>query len=370
MTDYIPGASDIGMEAGSDSRAHRAVSAMFDTHADAEKAVNMLRQAGIPDATIRITHGNERQGARTGSTTEGDNMSTSKGFFESLGDLFFPEDDRATYAEGLHRGGHLVTVTHLTETAWQQAVDVLEDAGAVDIDERSETWRSEGWSAASGMAGAGMAGSASAGTGFAEAQGSYASGSAMQDSDLTGQDFTPGAARLGQPATMTDADRVAAAGGASVGIVGDAGNGGGMSGLAAERAQYADAIGRGDDTIEVMEERLRIGKREELAGRVRVRAYVVEEPVNETVSLRDERVEIERRPVDRAFSGSADAFADRTIEAEAYREEAVVSKEARIVEEIGVRKTATERQETVRDTIRHTEVEIEDDRDDSLTGRR
>ena len=59
----------------------------------------------------------------------------------------------------------------------------------------------------------------------------------------------------------------------------------------------------------------------------------------------------------------ADAFQDRTIEAEEYREEAVISKEARVVEEIGLRKTSDTHQETVSDTVRRTEVEIEDDRD-------
>ena len=56
------------------------------------------------------------------------------------------------------------------------------------------------------------------------------------------------------------------------------------------------------------------------------------------------------------------AFQDRTIEMQAPSEEAVVGKEARVVEEIGVRKEATERVETVRDTVRHTEVEVEDTR--------
>ena len=43
-------------------------------------------------------------------------------------------------------------------------------------------------------------------------------------------------------------------------------------------------------------------------------------------------------------------------------EEAVVSKEARVTEEITLRKEAEERTETVSDTVRHTEVEVEDER--------
>ena len=110
-----------------------------------------------------------------------------------------------------------------------------------------------------------------------------------------------------------------------------------------------------------MEERLRVGKREVAGGAVRVRSYVVERPVEEQVRLHEERVSVERRPVDRAVTGAdAAAFQERTIEARATSEEAVVGKEARVVEEIGIRKEASDRTETVRDTVRSTKVEVED----------
>ena len=54
------------------------------------------------------------------------------------------------------------------------------------------------------------------------------------------------------------------------------------------------------------------------------------------------------------------AFQERTIEARASFEEAVVAKDVRVVEEIGLRKEASDRIETVRDTVRKTEVEIDD----------
>ena len=53
---------------------------------------------------------------------------------------------------------------------------------------------------------------------------------------------------------------------------------------------------------------------------------------------------------------------DRTIEATEHAEEAVVSKEARVKEELVIRKEAEQRQQTVSDTVRHTEVEVEDER--------
>jgi uncharacterized protein (TIGR02271 family) len=92
---------------------------------------------------------------------------------------------------------------------------------------------------------------------------------------------------------------------------------------------------------------------------------VVETPVSEQVSLRQEHVDVERRPV----SGAAQAgtlggnpFQERTIEMEERSEEAVVSKEARIVEEVVVHKDAEQRTETISDTVRRTEVDVEDER--------
>ena len=118
----------------------------------------------------------------------------------------------------------------------------------------------------------------------------------------------------------------------------------------------------GEERIPVVEERLSVGKRQAGQGRVRVRSYVVETPVQEQVMLRKEDVQVERRPVDRPMAAGDDAFRERTIEATETSEEAVVSKEARVTEEVVVRKTAEERTETVRDTVRRTEVEVEDER--------
>jgi uncharacterized protein (TIGR02271 family) len=84
--------------------------------------------------------------------------------------------------------------------------------------------------------------------------------------------------------------------------------------------------------------------------------YVVETPVNETVHLREEHVEVERRPVDRPVTADEELFREREIEATTSREEAVVSKDARVREEVVVHKSAEEREETVRDTVRRTEV--------------
>lgn len=118
----------------------------------------------------------------------------------------------------------------------------------------------------------------------------------------------------------------------------------------------------GDErSIPVAEEHLRVGKREVERGGVRVRSYVVEEPVREDVSLREERVEIERRPAQGARA-TGDVFREQTIEAIERGEEAVVAKDTVVTEEVVVRKTAEDRTETVEDTVRRTEVDVDDSR--------
>ena len=127
------------------------------------------------------------------------------------------------------------------------------------------------------------------------------------------------------------------------------------------RAAAPAATGRPNDTIKVVEERLVVGKREVERGGVRVRSYVVERPVEEQVKLHEERVTLERHPVNRpATAADVTGFGEKTLEARATREEAVVSKDVSVVEEIGLKKEEADRVETVRDSVRKTEVDVED----------
>jgi uncharacterized protein (TIGR02271 family) len=118
----------------------------------------------------------------------------------------------------------------------------------------------------------------------------------------------------------------------------------------------ASAIDGG--TIPLSEETLAVGKRAINRGTTRVRRFVVETPIEEQVSLRDETVSVERRPVTDARPVTGADFTDKVIEMTETDEEAVVSKTARVKEEVVVRKDATERTETVRDTVRREDVEI------------
>ena len=123
-----------------------------------------------------------------------------------------------------------------------------------------------------------------------------------------------------------------------------------------------------EQVIPVYEEQLKVGKRVVEQGRVRVRVYTVEHPAQEGVNLREEQVAVERRPADRPASGMpGEAFQDRTIDVTTHREEPVIAKEARVKEEVVVRNQADQRTETVHDTVRRTEVEVDDDRANPTT---
>jgi uncharacterized protein (TIGR02271 family) len=114
--------------------------------------------------------------------------------------------------------------------------------------------------------------------------------------------------------------------------------------------------------IPVVEEELEVGKREVDLGAVRVVSRMVETPVNESVTLREEHAKIERRPVDRPASEADLAnFREESIEVRETAEKAVVTKNARVVEEVSVGKTATERTEQVTDSVRKTVVDVQND---------
>jgi uncharacterized protein (TIGR02271 family) len=114
----------------------------------------------------------------------------------------------------------------------------------------------------------------------------------------------------------------------------------------------------GDETLQLSEETLNVGKRVVNRGTTRIRRFVVETPVEEQVSLRDEHVSIERRPVTDGRAVGGNMFTDQVIEMTETGEEAVASKTARVREEVSIRKEASDRVETVRDTVRREDVEI------------
>ena len=127
--------------------------------------------------------------------------------------------------------------------------------------------------------------------------------------------------------------------------------------LAAGTAVAAEAT-TNSGVIPVIEEELLVGKREVETGAVRVYSRMVETPVSESVTLHEERVVIERTPVNRPLT-EADLQSGHVIEAVGTTQEAIVGKVARVVEEVRIGTVGSDRIETINDSVRHTEVEVE-----------
>ncbi|PVY37953.1 YsnF/AvaK domain-containing protein [Pontibacter virosus] len=125
-----------------------------------------------------------------------------------------------------------------------------------------------------------------------------------------------------------------------------------------------------NQTIPIMEERMNVGKREVERGGVRMRSRIVERPVEEHLRLREEHLDIERNKVNRpATDRDFQNFKEGEINISERAEVPVVNKEARVVEEVKINKHTEERDETVRGTVRKTDVDIDKldrDRDNDL----
>ncbi len=331
----------------------KTVTCLFSSDSQASSIVRELEQSGISQGSICLftNSGDNRMWDSTSGFDESSGGSHHDRVERYLTNNGVPHDDARAYAEGVRRGHALVAV-RCDEDEVDRVVDILDGDDVLDLDERQDAWRSEGWSGhssgATGMGGTDMGGTdmgatATTSAGMMGAAG-LAGGSAMGDRG-TVQD---------QTRTMSD-DRMSL-----------------DSDLQGDRSELrGSSLSQGDEVIPIAEEELHVGKREVSHGRVRIRSHVIERPVQEQVTLSEERVAVERRPVEGTMrSGSindGDLFRERTIEMEERAEEAVVSKEARVVEEVVVRKEADQRTETISDTVRKTEVEVDDERGSTVS---
>jgi len=273
---------------------------MFDNAAEAQRAVEKLTDKGFSRSNIDITNPSSGSLSSANTDTDDDHEGGIGGFFRSL----FSDDDSDKYAHVARRSQSIVTVHAQTADEAEDAADILDDAGAVDVDERAASYGYTGRS----------------GSNFS-ADNSINS----RSGDTTG--------------------------------TGD----------------YTGTTGRTTDEtskIPIIEENLEVGKREVRTGGARLRSRIVERPVEESLRLREESVRVERTPVDRAAtSADLEHFAEKQIEMTETAEVPVVSKEARVVEEVSLNKEVNERTETVSDTVRKTEVDVEDLGTDTTTNR-
>lgn len=122
--------------------AKHTVAALFDSRAYASDAVLKLRQAGIPDADVSIS-------PESALTDHSDAESRVTGVWGVLERLFGGTHDHSTYAEGVRRGGIMVTAD-VDEGFLEDAIDILDRHGSIDLNEREAAWRHEGWTGPSG----------------------------------------------------------------------------------------------------------------------------------------------------------------------------------------------------------------------------
>jgi len=327
----------------------KTVTCMFNNEAQAMSIVQRLEQSGIEQGKICLfsNSGNNRFWEGTGNFDQGTTDAGDDRVGRYLMDNGVPASDAHAYAEGVRRGHALVAV-RCDDDEVDDVIDVLDGDDVLDIDERQENWRSEGWTGH----GAGM-------TGVADAMTAGATGALS--GDMQDQGRMQDRDEMDMRARMTDRDGMMA----DDGMAGD-----GMTGRSGDLE--SNGMREQNEVIPVAEEELHVGKREVNRGRVRIVSHVVERPVQEQVSLREEHVQVERRPVEGSMHTSAmgdgsDLFRERTIEVEEHGEEAVVSKEARVVEEVAVSKSVEQRNETVTDTVRKTEVEVQDERGNTVS---
>lgn len=219
-----------------------------------------------------------------------------KGFWESVKDAFgFGDDDDSYGYREAARRGGTVVSVNADDSEVDSVVSILQRHNVVNLDERASQWSKEGWSGYKNY---------------------HAVSTAEQRQSQAGE---------------------------------------------TAQARTTSQNRSSDQSIPVVEEQLRVGKQVVNRGGIRIHSRVTERPVEEQVSLRQEHVNVERRPVNRPLTAAdrTNAFQERTIEATEQAEQAVVGKEARVVEEVSLNKNVDTRTETVRDTVKRTDVDVE-----------
>jgi len=313
------------------------VSALFDDYAAASRAVERLKAAGFPENEISIVGKSGTQSTSATGTTVDDPVDDGAGqgatigavvgggagLLTGLGMMAIPgvgpvvaagwlattllgataggltggligaltdagvsEGEAHEYAEGIRRGGTLVTVQ---TSRVAEAVDILDDEGAVDLEDRGTAWRNEGW---------------------------------------TGRYDESARATTASPAPSATAST------ARTGATG---------------------------SVPIVEEDLKVAK-DKQSRRVRVYPTVVDTPVERDVTLRDEKVHVVRRNVDRPATVEDMARQGKALEATETHEVPIIEKQARVVGEVSFEKEVTEHTEKVRDSVRRTDVELDDQR--------
>jgi len=275
--------------------------AAYRSRAEAEQVRDELRDLGIAEGDLRLS-------AEGGDGANPLAPQREEGFFDWLFGSDVPETDRSWYGSALRDGRTAVSVRAPAGIDEARILQVMEAHDPIEIEGDAE-YAGEHGEVAPPVGAAGDFAASQSGT-----------------------------------AAATEA-RLEAGGTRPVGV---------------EQSRAADTSGdaSGDEVIPVVKEELAVGKRA-YETRHRIRTYVVERPAEADVTLHDERVVIERRPVADERTAAPGEIGEREFEVVERHEEPVVGKEARKVEELVVHKEARDRTERVRDKVRETRVEVD-----------
>jgi len=220
-------------------------------------------------------------------------------FFRTLFGMEEHAEHRDIYAEAVRRGSCVLTAHAASGELRDRATDIMNRHDPIDIEERAAQWRSQGW------------------TGYDEKAPMLTEAEIAKDRSL-------------------------------------------LYKQSAESPAAKSAASAESTRIPVVEEELRVGKRVVQRGGVRIYQHVTEKPVHESVQLSEEHVHVERHAVDQpATEADLAAFKEGSLEVREMAEESVVSKTAHVVEEVVVGKETSQRTEEINDTVRRTDVEIE-----------
>lgn len=286
---------------------------IFDSHGDAQNAMNDLFKSGFTHSDVKLSPTENTLEARQAALRGNEQREPTEGgwsignFFRSLFGTDQHADDADLYAEALRRGSFMLSVHASSPDQRNKAADILQRYNPVDVDQRAATWRSTGWK------------------GYQSAAPVYKEEEILRERNSMATDTT----KIGTAAPATP-------------------------------SQTATQNTGTETIIPVIEEQLKVGKRAVLKGGVRVYQHITETPVKESIQLREEHVKVERALVDQpATQADLAAFKEGSLDVRETAEEAIVSKTAHVVEQVTIGKEVTEHTETVSDTLRRTEVDVE-----------
>lgn len=273
---------------------------IFDNENEAQQAVQNLINQGFNREDVDVA---SRGSSQTTNTSDDDNDSFGSSISNFFSSLFGSDDDRTSRYSEVAKRGCTITVHARSESEAERAADILDEYGAVDIDEKASQYE----------------------TGYSDPNRTSANLANRENSMDRDYNRVDNSSDYNSDNTMD--------------------------------------YNRNDDSdrsIPIIEENLEVGKREVEGGGARLRSRIVEKPVEESVRLRNEHVNVERNPVNRqANESDFEAFQEGTIEMREHKEIPVVGKEAWVKEEVSLNKDVEETEETIRDSVRRTEVDIE-----------